>query len=52
MPELHDEWGCSRHPGVVACLGFESGPSGSPAEEGTEMHFLAEEIIKSGWKDC
>lgn len=50
MPEMHDDYGCSRHDGIVACLQYESGPAGNAAAEGTEMHAIAEAIIKSEWK--
>jgi len=48
--EVHDEWGCSRHDALLHCLGFKSGPGGLPAQHGHQMHSMAEQIIKSGWK--
>jgi hypothetical protein len=48
--EVHDEWGCSRHDGLLKCLGYKSGPGGIAAQHGHQMHGMAEDIIKSGWK--
>jgi len=49
--EVHDEWGCSRHDGLLKCLGYKSGPGGVAAQQGQQMHHIAETIIKSGWTE-
>jgi len=48
--EIHDEYGCSRHDGLLLCLGYKPGAAGDAATEGTELHHIAEQIIKSDWK--
>ena len=48
--EQHDEWGCSRHDGLLKCLGYKSGPGGISAQHGSQKHHMGEAIIKSGFK--
>lgn len=51
MATIHDEYGCSRHDGLLQCLGYKPGAGGEAAIDGDEMHRIAERIIKSNWKD-